>query len=175
MMRRALLAVASLLAGACVLALAGALWLAPAPARDLAAAQRRWEARPFSRYRMVIETQAFGSCRYEVEIHDEQVTAILQRSCLSPAPTVTDLFQLIRQHIDEGSCGPNGCACDGPIGAEVIYDPQLGYPRELLVRPQPQLRWRYPNYWKRVLFGGGCTLIGWIGQRTTVLSLTPMP
>jgi hypothetical protein len=167
--------VAVLCVGGCVLALIGAIWLAPTPARDLAAAQRRWETRSFSRYRMVLETQAFGACRYEVEIHNERVTAILQRSCLSPAPTVTDLFRAIQQQIGDERCGPNGCSCDGPIGAEVVYDPHLGYPTELLVRPQPQQRWRYPSYWKRVIFGGGCTLIGWIGQRTTVLSLTPMP
>ncbi|HEX5691032.1 MAG TPA: DUF6174 domain-containing protein [Roseiflexaceae bacterium] len=173
--RRMLVAIAGLLAGACVLGVAAAVWLAPEPARDLAAAQHRWQARPFSAYRMIVETQAFGACRFEVEIHDEQVTAILERSCLSPAPTVTDLFHTIQQHADENRCGPNGCACDGPIGAEVVYDAQLGYPTEVLVRPQAQQRWRYPGYWKRAVFGGGCTLIGWIGQRITVLSLTPLP
>jgi hypothetical protein len=172
---RVVLAVGSLLAAACALALGGVIWLAPAPARDLAAAQRRWGARPFSGYRLVIETHAFGSCHYEIEVRDERVTTILQRSCLGPAPTVTDMFHEIQAHIDERSCGPNGCACDGPIGVEVVYDSQLGYPTQFVIRPQPQHRWQYIGYWKQAVFGGGCTLIGWISQRMTVLSLTPLP
>jgi Family of unknown function (DUF6174) len=176
-MRSRLLLVAGVVvaATACVLTLAGAVWLRSAPARQLAAAQQRWAARPFSAYRLVVDVHAFGSCHYDVEVRDEQVVKIFQRSCLQPAPTVTDLFRVVGASLQEQECGPNGCGCDGPIGVDAAYDAQLGYPTNLAARIKPEYRWRYLDYWKRQFLGGGCTLIGWVGERRQVLSLTPIP
>jgi Family of unknown function (DUF6174) len=175
MRRRLLFIVGLVMAIACALALAGGAWLLTSPARELAAAQRRWAARPFSGYRLVVDTHAFGSCHYDVEVRGEQVVTIFRRSCLQPAPTVTDLFRAIEAGLGAQGCGPNGCACDGPIGVEAIYDAQLGYPTQIAMRLKPEQRWRYPDYWRRMFLGGGCTLIGWVGERKQVQSLMPLP
>jgi len=51
----------------------------------------------------------------------------------------------------------------------------LGYPRRLKVGSKPEQRWQYPAYWRRLLSGGGCTLIGFDGPAIEVVSLTPLP
>jgi hypothetical protein len=176
--RRHLLLAAAMAALVSCAALGLALQRAPSQAQSLAAARALWDRRPFSRYRMATEhTGGLGTCRQDVEVRDERVIAVLSNTCPRSPMTVTNLFVEIERYILTigGQCGPNGCDCDGPIGVDVIYDSRLGYPRQLEVRSKPELRWRYLAYWRRVLSGGGCTLVGFGGPAIEVVALTPLP
>ncbi|MFH7030109.1 MAG: hypothetical protein ACHBN1_33305 [Heteroscytonema crispum UTEX LB 1556] len=83
------------------------------------------------------------------------------------------MFKQIESFADGKKCGPNGCACDGPIAVNAIYDAQFGYPRQLQTSLKPEKRWLYPDYWKNT-FTGICTLIGFIDQKITVSAFSPI-
>ena len=176
--RRYLLLATTIVALLSCAAVGLALQWAPSQEQSLAAARALWDRRPFSRYRMVTEhTGGLETCRQDVEVWDERVVAVLSNTCPRSPMTVVNLFLEIERYILTigGQCGPNGCACDGPIGVDVVYDSRLGYPRRLKVRSKPEQRWQYPAYWRRLLSGGGCTLIGFDGPAIEVVSLTPLP
>lgn len=157
--------------------------------QELARAQSRWAAREFKRYRMVVETDNGFSegCRQEIEIENEKVINVFQ-DCKKPGSfvaqptlTITDLFNQLEKHISKTECGPNGCSCDGVISADVSYDPQLGYPRQIelkLKRLNFVELWMHPQGRRGaigMLRGGPCTLIGFVGHKIKVLSLKPSP
>jgi hypothetical protein len=173
-----------LIVGAVALALVGcaalgaALRLAPPQAQVLAASRGLWDRRAFSRYRLVTEhTGGLAVCRQEVEVLDERVVARFVNTCPRSPLTVGQLFLEIERYnlTIGGQCGPNGCACDGPIEVDVTYDRRLGYPRRIEVRSKPERRWLYLEYWRRLVSGGGCTLIGFSGPTIEVVALTPLP
>ncbi len=157
--------------------------------QELATAQSRWAARDFKRYRMVVETDNGFSelCRQEVEIENEKVINVVQ-DCKKPGSfveqpthTITDLFIELEKYTSKTECGPNGCSCDGVISADVSYDPQLGYPRQIelkLKRLNLVEQWMHPQGRRgaiATLRGGQCTLIGFVGRKFKVVSLTPSP
>ena len=157
--------------------------------QELASAQSRWAARDFKRYRMVVETDSGFSepCRQEVEIENEKVINVFQ-DCKKPGsfveqPTLTmkDLFNQLEKYTAKTECGPNGCSCDGVISADVSYDPQLGYPRHIelkLKRLNFVELWMHPQERRGaidLLRGRPCTLIGFVGRKFKVVSLTPSP
>ncbi len=157
--------------------------------QELARAQSRWAARDFQRYRMVIETDNGLSqvCRQEVEIENEKVINVVQ-DCKKPGSfveqptvTITDLFNELAKYTSKTECGPNGCSCDGVISADVSYDPQLGYPRQIelkLKRLNFVEVWLHPQRRREAiakLRGGSCTLIGFVERKFKVVSLTPSP
>jgi hypothetical protein len=157
--------------------------------QELAKAQSRWENRGFQRYRMVVETDNGFSepCRQEVEINNEKVINVVQ-DCKKPGSfveqptvTITDLFNELEKYSSKTECGPNGCSCDGVISANASYDPQLGYPRQIelkLKRLNFVELWMHPQGRREAiatLQGGGCTLIGFVGRKFKVVSLTPSP
>jgi hypothetical protein len=157
--------------------------------QELAKAQSRWENRDFKRYRMVVETDNGFSqvCRQEVEIENEKVINVVQ-DCkkpgafvAQPTQTITDLFNELEKYSSKTECGPNGCSCDGVISADSSYDPQLGYPRQIEVKLK-QLNfvdlWLHPQRRQEAiakLRGEPCTLIGFVGRKFKVVSLTPSP
>ncbi|HEY9832651.1 MAG TPA: DUF6174 domain-containing protein [Stenomitos sp.] len=157
--------------------------------QELAKAQSRWEDRDFKRYRMVIETDSGFSepCRQEVEIENEKVINVVQ-DCQKPGSfvaqstqTITDLFNELEKYTSKTECGPNGCSCDGVISADVSYDPQLGYPRQIelkLKRLNVVELWLHPQGRREAIAtfqGAGCTLIGFVGRKFKVVSLSPSP
>lgn len=157
--------------------------------QELARAKSRWAARDFNRYRMVVETDNgfSGICRQDVEIQNEKVINVFQ-DCKKPGSfveqptlTITDLFNQLEKYSSKTECGPNGCSCDGVISTDAIYDPQLGYPRQIEVKLK---RLSFVELWMHpqtrpgamaMLRGGACTLIGFDGRKFKVLSLTPSP
>lgn len=157
--------------------------------QELAKAQSRWAERDFKRYRMVVETDNGFSevCRQEVEIENEKVINVVQDCKKSgsfveqPTQTITDLFDELEKYSSKTECGPNGCACDGVISADTSYEPQLGYPRQIelkLKRLNFVEQWMHPQRRREAiakLRGGSCTLIGFVGRKFTVVSLTPSP
>jgi hypothetical protein len=153
-----------------------ALWFVPFSALELSAARSRWATRPFSRYRLELEYGRLGYCRQSVEIKDERVVAVLKNTCAEPVPTVSELFDRIERDLRalSGSCGPNGCACDGTLVVSATYDPQLGYPHSKRVDLDSAARWRYPDYWERRVAGKYCTSWDMGREIITVVALTPM-
>ena len=157
--------------------------------QELAKAQSRWAGRDFNRYRMIVETDnGFAEpCRQEVEIENEKVINVVQ-DCKKPGSfveqptvTITDLFNELAKYTSKTECGPNGCSCDGVISADVSYEPQLGYPRQIelkLKRLNFVEQWMHPQRRQEAiakLRGGSCTLIGFVGRKFKVVSLTPSP
>lgn len=147
-----------------------------APRSGLAAARARWAERGYGHYRLATaHTGGLLACRQDAEIMGERVLRVLANSCPRAPMTVAGLFLEIERYniAIGGQCGPNGCACDGPIAVEARFDPQLGAPTHIAVASQPQRRWQYLAYW-RGLLSGGCTLVGFSGPTIEVLALTPL-
>jgi hypothetical protein len=154
----------------------GAVLATRAPLRELEAARSRWAARPFSRYRLTVDSTLLKRpCRQEVEVRDEEVVAVLENVCLNdaawdtpPAVAVTDLFQSIESSIVRRTCGPNGCRCDGVVYVDVAYDDRLGYP--LHIRPFLKGDWAtVPTFSP----GGPCTILG-TEFRETRMTVDPL-
>ncbi len=187
--RSVMIGTALLISGIVAVGVAPNLLTRSSAKQELAKAQSRWAGREFKRYRMVVETDNGFSerCRQEVEIENEKVINVLQ-DCKKPGSfveqptvTITDLFNQIEKHTLKTECGPNGCSCDGVISADVSYDPQLGYPRQIELKLK-QLNfvefWMHPQGRRGAiakLQGGGCTLIGFVGHKIKVVSLKPSP
>src|SRR5688572_2360122 len=83
--------------------------------------RQKWQSRPFANYAMDIRVDALLPCETRYNVIDEQVVDVVSNDveCIGTVYSVTDLFAEIEK--DRG-CGPNGCGCDGPIGAEAEYD-----------------------------------------------------
>jgi hypothetical protein len=93
---------------------------------DLAAARARWQARPFSAYRLTLtiyEPEPPGGCQQELVIRDEQVV---------------DPCQV-------------GSVCRRVREVQVTYDPLPGYPHVLRVAEQNRPNWRHPATWQHLL------------------------
>jgi hypothetical protein len=149
---------------------------------SLEAAQARWEAAAIADYRIVVEfIYPYLTCEQDFEVRSEQVTYRHRDTCstgLSATggqtqyPTVESLFQRIERELENPTCGSNGCACDGPIQVLTEYDPTLGYPSQIRYQLQPEMRWRYPDFWGNLLSGQTCPPVTFVGQTIRVTSLT---
>jgi hypothetical protein len=161
--------------------LALAAWALPeSRAERRQAAQRRWEARPFSSYRVTVELRRLNTrCVEELIVSGEQV-AVLQDNCsLSwlPHMTVPSLFELGRRLERSPECfPPAACACERIRRGRIVYDEQLGFPREIVIRRTYRPNWHHLDYWRyfwREWELPTCsTGIG--GVTATVLDLTPL-
>ncbi|MDZ7963211.1 MAG: DUF6174 domain-containing protein [Aulosira sp. DedQUE10] len=142
----------------------------------LAEAQKKWNAQNVSHYRLTLHYSSFhDNCQQEVEIKDEKVIAVKQNTCPTiPAQTITELFEQIESSADGTKCGPNGCACDGPVDVNATYDAQYGYPLQLEMELAPNKRWLYLDYWRNQVQGLPCTMIGFINQKITISKFTPI-
>ena len=156
-----------------------AVWLWPSQGSELALAQSRWQVRPFDRYHLVLEDSGgLRPCRQEIEVAGDQIVQVIANSCPYPAATtVSDLFATVRRYVAKPPCGPNGCACDGALGVEVAYHPQLGYPQQVAVRSQISERWKYGDYWRNLWQNRGqvrCAVMGYSGPELRVVALAPV-
>jgi hypothetical protein len=175
--RRLLLAGVIVALGGCI-AFGALLTRLPPRGAGLAPARAQWAARPFTHYRLAtVHDGGLTACRQDVEIADERVVAVFANTCSRSPITVTNLFLEVERFgmTIGGKCGPNGCACDGPIDVDVVYDPALGYPRRFEVRSKPERRWQYLGYWRGLALGSGCTLVGFSGPSIEVVAIRPLP
>jgi hypothetical protein len=116
---------------------------------ELEQARARWEARPFSGYRLLIQAQPYGAstCEQAFEVDEPAQTKTLSDTCpddsrasflmksLGSPRTVPDLFDYIKAEIGRvGACAVDGCACTGATTIDVVYDTDLGYPKRMEVR-----------------------------------------
>ena len=113
---------------------------------------------------------------------DERVVNVSKNDCSLPLPpsapasegwTVTRLFNQIGEYItqQEGTCGPNGCACNGPIRVQAIYDERTGYPQSVVVRADVEERWLFSL---GGLLSGNCSTFPFRGDELQVLSVVPI-
>jgi Family of unknown function (DUF6174) len=145
------------------------------PTHELTAAKKKWAAQNITHYRLTLNYSIFNNCQQEVEIKDDKVIAVKQNTCSTiPLQTMTHLFSEIESAANGEKCGPNGCACDGPVRIDANYDAKYGYPNQLDFKLKPEQRWQYFDYWKNQLSGGACTLVGFVGNKITVSAFTPI-
>lgn len=116
-------------------------------------AQRRWAARDFSRYRMVIQAPAW--CSADLEVRDERVAAVYPKNCPSAPRTVSELFATVKQldsQADRIYCAAGGCECVEQLFVIAAYDPQLGYPTAIRLRHARSTNW--PELWHYLVTHG---------------------
>jgi hypothetical protein len=163
---RVSVAVGGLLLTAIVLAIVSSIHL---DAWQFALARQRWDARPFSRYQLVLEHsftatergQTVLRCQQTIEVEAERIRRIVSSTC-APHLTVTTIFARFEPHVTNPvtlrRCGPGGCTC---YASQVIadYDSDLGYPEHIRlvwrnVTPGVGQRWQQllthlPGMWRR--------------------------
>jgi hypothetical protein len=144
------------------------------------AAQRRWEARPFSAYRVTVEIERLNTtCIEDLEVRGAEIR-VIQDSCAIgwlPDMIVPNLFQLGARLERGPECfPPAGCSCARVRSGRVTYDKQLGFPREISIRRYYRPSWHQLDYWRyswRNWELPSCsTSIGGLNAR--VLALTPL-
>lgn len=158
------------------------------PLTELAAAQERWAAQGISDYRILVEfKRPFNTCRQDFKVQGATIAYKFADSCTLGAvaiggnddrlPTVARLFAQVEGSLKNPQCGQNGCVCDGPVEVTVTYDPQRGYPQQIIYELRPDLRWRYLDYWIAQLNGSLalCPPTAYVGQTITVLELDVSP
>ena len=149
--RWALLGVAgALLACAALAPIAGG-----AQASEFAAARARWDARPFTSYRLVVQEQTeASSCRQASEIRAEKIDRVLENRCVRLASwTVSNLFLWAEQASAVPSrCYPSAvtCVCYKISSLRANYDSVLGYPHSVTQAWSLRLNWTYLPHWQRL-------------------------
>ncbi len=156
------------------------------PLTRMNAARAQWDSTGIHDYRIVAKYEIpFFDCQQDLEVRDEEITYRYEDGCGGgnapfDALIVSNLFKRIEANATNPACGANGCACDGPIGIDVIYDPERGYPQQLIYRTMPELRWHYLEYWQAQFSGNPvCPLsaknaLPPSSETITVLSLKPL-
>ena len=160
------------------------------PAHDatntpLLLAQSRWRAHHPARYRLVIqEDTSDRSCRQSVEVHDEQVQAVLEDHCGHASPwTISSLLDWIGYRARASAAYPAASivsACQMFHSAHAVYDPRLGYPYTATYQRTLAPNWAYLRPLQQ-LFGArvapDCTLPAGASSAITirVVSLTALP
>ena len=158
--------------------------------REITAAQARWDARPFSHYRLVYQVSSGNvdidnDCQRDLEISNEEVVQVYRDDCpeWSGGTSVTAIFWLFDRYRPSTAVMPTLRPGDptktpivvpfpvstgiGPVAcADVIvasYDPKYGYPHSI----------------KTELVigpGGGCSYSVVEAPYTVeIISLTPLP
>jgi Family of unknown function (DUF6174) len=132
---------------------------------ELDQAKARWQARPFSSYRLINQFLLFDGtvCERAFEVNQQAQTNVLRNTCSegydfyftnvqSSFSSVPGLFDYITAEIGRvGECGSNGCACDGARTIDAVYDADLGYPKRIELRLQSD--------WTTRSWPQGCSLM----------------
>lgn len=157
-----------------------------AQARDLEQAQRAWDERPFSRYRLIVDYTPLGNrgsqqiievdseqimgCQQIFEFEDERLEEEITNICKSPE-TITNIFDSIEEAILKPQCGPNGCRCDGSVHHEYTYNLQNGYPTR--ISRDVKHDWKTIPWLPLLFLPLSCHLIGSPPPSEITVSLTP--
>ena len=100
-------------------------------------AEQVWYAQSHHHYRIVIRQRTrTGVCEQDLEIRNDRVQTVYQNQCAQPPIwTVPRLFSWVKQlGQPAGLCYPSSlqCTCRVSTHLQVLFDPQLGYPRQVL-------------------------------------------
>lgn len=128
---------------------------APAdPAR--VAAEQRWAARAISDYRMRVQEQmgAF-TCLQDFQVAQNRVQRVFQNDCTHPPSwTATSLFRWVAQlEQPDSSCYPSDrvCTCRVLEATRATYDPQLGYPTQVVYTWTLEYNPMNGDFWRYLL------------------------
>lgn len=160
--------------------------MSSAPREDLAAARARWAGHAVKQYRLLVnEATASGSCSQEVQVANEQITAVSLNECVRiPSWTVSNLFTWAAGLEAYASrCYPSDvtCVCHAIYTTQTRFDPQLGYPQQISYRWHLTLNWAYLGHWSRLWRAHELPSCGAVARRVgdyttvTVVSLTQLP
>lgn len=148
----------------------------------LTSARARWETRRFAEYRLQIQQQTSTRlCEQEVIARDEATTEALRNSCGQPPTwTVTRLFNWISElERSPVRCypGPALCICQATARVRIVYDAELGYPREIGYEWRRRPNYIQPAYWRSLGDQSfpGCENIEAGGELLMRVSLEPEP
>ncbi len=154
------------------------------PIGELERAKTRWELSAIQNYRIVVTFERpYNTCQQDFEVRGTDIGYKHKDSCSvgsavagKPAmnwPTVANLFARVEDGLKNPQCGSNGCVCDGPIEMLVTYDPERGYPRQIVYTLRQDLRTRDLQYWLALLGGSlaNCPPVTYVGQTISVTSL----
>jgi hypothetical protein len=127
-----------------------------APVDDISSARQRWAAHAFRRYRLVVsEETSAGGCRQDVQVENEQITAVALNECVRiPSWTVSNLFARAAGLDSYSSrCYPSAvtCVCHAIYTAQTRFDPRFGYPQQITQRWNLTTNWAYFGHWQRLL------------------------
>ena len=167
-------------------AMLAALATRAAPADDLPSARMRWAAHAFRRYRLVVnEETSAGSCRQDVQVENEQITSVVLNECVRiPSWTISNLFTWTAGLDSYSSrCYPSTvtCVCHAIYTAQTRFDPQLGYPQQIIHRWNLRTNWAYFGHWERLWRTHELPDCNGVSHRltdhvtVTVVSLTQLP
>ena len=185
-MRSTKITLVVLLVGAGLAVMAGLLarwaWQAwqSSPAYQFAEARRRWEARPFRRYRLAFDDGftrgGYAQCHHAVEVVDDKIVRDFGTTCLSShvtqALSVDGLFQKFERYFDGRVCSATGCYCEGVYVVKATYDPTWGYPQTITTMFQRD--W-VDDFLHRKLWVQDCLRVDPVVEKITVTMLIPLP
>jgi hypothetical protein len=121
-------------------------------------AERVWYAQSRHHYRIVIRQRTrTGVCEQDLEIRNDRVQTVYQNQCAQPPIwTVPRLFSWVRQlGQPAGLCYPSSlqCTCRVSTHLQVLFDPQSGYPRQVLYEWGLRPNWESMDYWQSLVLG----------------------
>jgi hypothetical protein len=148
-------------------------------------AEQMWYAQSRHHYRIVIRQRTrTGVCEQDLEIRDDRVQTVHLNQCAQPPRwTVPRLFSWVKQLSQPASlCYPSSlqCTCRVSTHLQVQFDPQSGYPKQVLYEWGLRPNWESLHYWQSLVFNSDRTdcarrTRGGGTVELTVVSLTPLP
>jgi hypothetical protein len=136
----------------------GLMGVTAAPPSRLAqriANEHLWESRPATNYRMVVQVMMSGrNCLQEIEVRAAE-HVLLHDTCGTmwlASMSIDRMFELSKRLENAPECFPSSanCICRRVRVGKVTYDPQLGYPGELIWRRELRPNFEHPDFWLRV-------------------------
>ncbi|NJO05241.1 MAG: hypothetical protein HC876_06795 [Chloroflexaceae bacterium] len=144
-------------------------------------ARNAWEANAVPHYRLVIERPQIW-CQQDVEVMNEQIVHVIENNCPIESLNVSMLFDRIADldGYEAADLFPvDTCPCRSVLDANVVYDPEYGYPTEVIIQETRTVSWREPGCWRMVLAQEelpACALpVAMAQPRITHILLIPLP
>jgi hypothetical protein len=118
-------------------------------------AQSRWQSHHPAHYRLIVqEDTSDRSCRQAVEVHNEQVQAVLEDHCGRATPwTISSLLDWIGYHAQTSSAYTSAALvsiCQVHHSTRAVYDPTLGYPYTVMYQQSVTPNQTYRRVWQRL-------------------------
>jgi hypothetical protein len=118
------------------------------------AAQQRWSARSFANYHITLQIERLSRvCFQELEVRGDHVRTLNDTCDLSwmSGLSISRMFELATWMEHSPDCYPSlrNCPCQRVRQGEIRYDPQLGYPSEIIWNRQVQPNVDHPDFWWR--------------------------
>lgn len=126
------------------------------PAQRRQQAMQRWQARPFTNYRITIRVEYGGNaCTQELETAGEQLNRVVANSCRVSwigMTTVMRLFEVSALLDRPTPCytQAQACSCLRVLQQPIAYDASLGYPATIIYQRAVQPNYGDMAYWRRL-------------------------